>query len=231
MAPVVAIAYKQIKEQKCGITFKQDTPHDPVVVSRIIPDGLFASSPLKAGMQVLSVNNIPIEDMSSPEAVQLIKDAVGQISIVAEDRPRPVLAIAQAVDVASVASSCTHTQNRGYIILKKTFKRKDFSNNEKSYSFHGPMNHEMISTINQKIRRLQLVQGANRLQFNLNQNGHFYGAMNHVAQKIHEEDFVVAILEAMEQLGWHFRFQYDSEFSSAAAFTGKELFIFHRMER
>jgi hypothetical protein len=76
--------------------------------------------------------------------------------------------------------------------------------------------------------------GANRLQFAMNNAGHFYGTMNHNAQKYHEEDFVCVMLEAMEELGYHFRFQYDAEsFSTKVtgdSYTAKELFIFHRKQ-
>ena len=230
MSPVTGIAYKQIQQQTCGISFRQDTPSDPIIIWRITPDGLFASSPLREGMKVLSVNHVIVGDtVNSTAAIQLIKDSVGEVTIVAENR----MVVAEAVQVTPVTAPAEPTSKLGYIILKKTFKFRDFSANEKAYTFHGPMTYDMISFINEKLNKLKLVKGANLLQFNFDKCGHFYGAMNHVSQKVHEEDFVVVLLEAMEILGWHFRFQYDSEFYSmnAVKSTMKEMFIFHRMHK
>lgn len=229
MRPVTGIAYKQIPEQTVGISFRQDTPSDSILISRIAPDGLFASSPLHVGMKVLNVNSISVEGRTSTWAIQLIKETVGEVMVVAENH----VVMAQAVQVTPVTTSTESTHKLGYIILKKTFKARDFSSNEKSYSFHGPMTHDMISVINEKLQKLKLVKGANLLQFHLDHHGHFYGAMNHLSQKVHEEDFVVIILEAMEILGWHFRFQYDAEFIPVNGYnaTRKEMFIFHRMQK
>ena len=93
----------------------------------------------------------------------------------------------------------------------------------------------MMNYINEKLGKLRLSNGANRLQFNMDDAGHFQGSMNHAAQKYHEEDFVVVILEAMEELGYYFRFQYDDETVSdnlwgSRSYTAKELFMFHKMQ-
>jgi hypothetical protein len=56
--------------------------------------------------------------------------------------------------------------------------------------------------------------------------------MNHDHQKYHEEDITVAIMDIMEILGYSFKFQYDSEMSSAkvngSSFTAREMFVFHK---
>ncbi|KAL3785816.1 hypothetical protein ACHAWO_007993 [Cyclotella atomus] len=213
MVLVTGIVYKQVKEQTCGISFHRDTLYDPIVISRIRPDGLFASSSLAVGMQVLTVNNVPVDDMTSSEALQLIKDTVGQVSIVAENR---TIAVAEAVCVNAAPLVPESRQKRGFIILKQV---------EKSYSFHGPMTHDMVNLINNNLRQLKLVHGANMLQFSLNSSGHFYGATNNAAQRVHEEDFIVIILETMELLGWCLKVQYDR----SPGGWQKELFVFHRM--
>lgn len=168
-------------------------------------------------MQVLRVNEIPVDHMSSSEAIQLIKDAEGLVSIAAENQ---TFAVAEAVCINVAPVMQESRPKRGYIIMKKV---------EKSYSFHGPMTHDMVNLINDKLQTLKLVHGANRLRFSLNDNGHFYAAMNSTAQKVHEEDFMVVILETMELLGWCFRFQYDKDIQSYSTVTRKEVFIFHRV--
>ncbi|KAL7533377.1 hypothetical protein ACHAXR_005192 [Thalassiosira sp. AJA248-18] len=232
MAPIAAAINKQSRDQRLGIGMINSIPGAPVTISSIANDGLFAACALTVGMQVLSINNIPIHaDMTSGEAIQILKDAEGQIVVVADN---PI----QAAVIASVPVQPTTApsgKKRGYIILKKTFKVKPGGfqiATEKSYSFHGPMTPDMVNYVNEQLRGLRLTNEANMLQFNMNQFGHFYGRMNHAAQKYHEEDFVVIMLEAMEELGYYFRFQYDAEASSTKitgdSYTAKELFIFHK---
>ncbi|CAJ1965369.1 unnamed protein product [Cylindrotheca closterium] len=91
----VAVVFKESKDQKCGITFKQDVPTEPVTVSKIGEDGLFANSDLKVGMEVISVNNIAVDDMDKHQAIALLKDAEGKIVVVgapATNRPKKAAA-------------------------------------------------------------------------------------------------------------------------------------------
>ena len=184
--------------------------------------------------------------MTTSQAIQLLKDAEGQVVVVADNPVQVQTAV--VVDSARASTTSTHQWTRpvvgssigrkfGYIILKKTFKYKPsgFSmSTEKSYSFHGPMTSDMVTYVNEKLQKLRLTNGANMLQFKMDNVGHFHGAMNHNAQKYHEEDFVCVMLEAMEELGYYFRFQYDAETFSTKmtgdSFTSKELFIFHKMQ-
>merc|ERR1712038_1715557 len=50
--------------------------------------------------------------------------------------------------------------------------------------------------------------------------------------KYREEDYTVCILDAMESLGWSYKFQYDSENYSQKftgnSYTKKECFLFHK---
>ncbi len=126
-----------------------------------------------------------------------------------------------------------------HIILKKTFKIKPAGfqvATEKSFSFHGSaVDSSIIAAINQKLTSLRLVNSAKRLQFDLDRFGHYSCQMNHDFQKYHEEDAICAILDVMEILGWKFRFQYDSESSSAkvsgSSITSRELFIFSKSNK
>ena len=73
------------------------------------------------------------------------------------------------------------------------------------------------------------------MQFKVDAAGHYEAIMNHNFQKYHEEDAVVVILDAMEEFGWEFRFQYDTEsFSSrvgGSSVSRNEQFIFHKTKK
>lgn len=244
MAPVAAAITIESRGQRLGIGMKNNSPGGPVFVSSIAHDGLFASCGLQVGMQVLSINNIPVDGMTPRQAIQILKDIEGQVVVVADNPIQAAVvysgggeSIQTTVPVPAAVTSTTTRKSRGYIIMKKTFKYKPSGfqmSTEKSYSFHGPMSQNMVDYVNEKLRALRLTSGANRLQFKMDDYGHFRGVMNHQAQKHHEEDFVVVMLEAMEELGYHFRFQYDAETFSTKmtgdSYTSKELFIFHKMQ-
>ena len=236
MAPIAVFIEKQSKDDRLGIGLKGS----PVTISSIAEGSLFASSGLlKVGMQLLSINNIPLDGMTHSFAIQLLKDAEGQVIVVA-DNPVQAAVVVNSAPAASTSSTVMGSsigRKFGYIILKKTFKYKPsgFSmSTEKTYSFHGPMTSDMVTYVNEKLQKLRLSNGANMLQFKMNNVGHFHGSMNHNAQKYHEEDFVCVMLEAMEELGYYFRFQYDAETFSTKmtgdSFTSKELFIFHKIQ-
>jgi len=78
----VGIVFKESKDQKVGITLKQDNPADPVTISGLWEDGLFSNTDLKVGMQVMSINNVPVEGLTKSQAVQMIKDTEGKVVVV-----------------------------------------------------------------------------------------------------------------------------------------------------
>ena len=200
MAPIAASVTKQSTDTRLGIGLINSTAGAPVTISSIASDGLFANSGLTTGMQVLSINNIASDGLTSGQAVQMLKDAIGQVLVIADN---PIQA---AVVASTSAPAILRGKKRGYIILKKTFKYMPSGiqmATRKSYSFHGPMTQDMVDYVNSKLQGLRLSHGANKLQFSLDNFGHFLGPMNHEAQKHYEEDFVVIILEAME-VQYHF---------------------------
>lgn len=234
MAPIAVSVQKQSKDDRLGIGLKGS----PVTISSIAEGSLFASSGLlKVGMQLLSINNITLDGMTHSFAIQLLKDAEGQVIVVADNPVQAAVVVNSAPSTSSTVMGSSIGRKFGYIILKKTFKYKPSGfqmSTEKTYSFHGPMTSDMVTYVNEKLQKLRLSNGANMLQFKMNNVGHFHGSMNHNAQKYHEEDFVCVVLEAMEELGYYFRFQYDAETFSTKmtgdSFTSKELFIFHKMQ-
>ena len=78
---VVATANKATKDMTVGIGIKASngTP----AISSIHPGSLFATSDLRVGMDLQSINNQPMSGKTAQEAANLIKDAVGEIIIVA----------------------------------------------------------------------------------------------------------------------------------------------------
>lgn len=132
----------------------------------------------------------------------------------------------------------TKNYNMPFVILKKTFKvRPDgfkFAN-EKSFTLHGSgISSDMIASINGLLQEVSLVREATQISFAPSgANGHWTATMNHDYQKYNEEDAVCAILDAMEMMGWSFKFQYDQDLSSTkvlsgSSLTSREIFIFHR---
>lgn len=90
------------QDQKLGIGMK--TTGGVTAISAITDDGVFAKSPIKVGMEVKTVNNNKV--LSSSQAISMLKEATGQITIVADDEPStsPPIAVASAAAPATTAS-------------------------------------------------------------------------------------------------------------------------------
>jgi len=97
MAPIVAVVEKESQDQKLGIGMK--TTDGVAVISKIVEDGMFANTQLKVGMEVKTVNNTKVSNNS--EAISMLKEATGQITIVADDEPSTPPASAAAAAAAS----------------------------------------------------------------------------------------------------------------------------------
>ncbi len=124
-----------------------------MVISSINSDGLLATSGLEVGMQVLTVNNMPVED---------------------------------GMTYSSSIGSERSNHYRSPVCR------------EEARIHHNEL--EMISYINEKLSLLNVISGANPLQFNMDSKGHFCEPMDYQSHKHHEKDFVVVVLEAMKCL-------------------------------
>eukprot|EP00522_Entomoneis_paludosa_P008903 CAMPEP_0172450812 /NCGR_PEP_ID=MMETSP1065-20121228/9038_1 /TAXON_ID=265537 /ORGANISM="Amphiprora paludosa, Strain CCMP125" /LENGTH=139 /DNA_ID=CAMNT_0013202649 /DNA_START=126 /DNA_END=545 /DNA_ORIENTATION=- len=121
------------------------------------------------------------------------------------------------------------------ILLKKTFKTKKFAaSNEKAFTLHGPtITAGMIVALNDRLAtQVHHTGSAQVLRFDI-LDGHYYAAMNHDYQKYHEEDAVAVICDCMEEMGWFFKFQYDSTIrsdkaSGSSSTTNREIMVFHK---
>ena len=76
-------AFATTQDQKLGIVMQ--TTDGVVIISNIAEDGRFVNTQLKVGMQVKTVNNNKVSNSS--EAVSMLKEATGQVTIVADDEP------------------------------------------------------------------------------------------------------------------------------------------------
>lgn len=106
MTAIVAIATKESKEQKCGVGLTNQYPgKGPALITTIAEDGLFASSALVVGMEVKTINNQAVA--TSSEAIALLKEAEGQVTIVA-DVATPKEATAASVNPTATATGHAH---------------------------------------------------------------------------------------------------------------------------
>ncbi len=76
-----ATVHKPTQQMKCGIGMKLQ--NGSVTITTINSNGLFANSDLEVGMVVKTINNVSVIGKTAAEATQLIKDAAGQVTIVA----------------------------------------------------------------------------------------------------------------------------------------------------
>lgn len=81
---VTATVIKGSKEEACGIVF-QKRRDGQVVISQIHEGRLFSSSPLRAGMKLFSFNGIEANSMDVATIDMILKNAVGEVTIVAEN--------------------------------------------------------------------------------------------------------------------------------------------------
>eukprot|EP00980_Cylindrotheca_fusiformis_P004636 scaffold991_cov128-Cylindrotheca_fusiformis.AAC.8 len=80
----IATVRKAEKSAKVGISFRSSRKSTDVVIASIAEDGLFADCVLKAGQKVFSINGHSCD--SALSAATLVRDAVGELTIVTVDR-------------------------------------------------------------------------------------------------------------------------------------------------
>ena len=97
-----------------------------------------------------------------------------------------------------------------HLLLKRTFKQKDRSN-EKSLSFHGAAATPALMTlVNEAVAMNVKYAGHSKLlTFAMPREGHYYASMNHDFAKKHEEDAICILLDVLEENGWYLNSQYD----------------------
>ena len=121
------------------------------------------------------------------------------------------------------------------IILKTTFKiiPAAFSNRtEKAFSFHGGISKAIINEVNRVLQRIRVGDSHTPI-FQMDAYGHYFAKMSGPGHMNYEEDFVVAIFDVMEKMGYSFRFQYDTNIQSdrisIESHTNREMFVFQKI--
>ena len=78
---VVGTVQKDSKDTKVGIRFCSETTDGPIVIYSITEGGPFAATRLKAGYRVVSINGTSVAGKTHREAVGMIKDIVGEVTV------------------------------------------------------------------------------------------------------------------------------------------------------
>lgn len=87
---VVATAEKGIVEDPVGVSMKKDPILGVIIISQITQGGLFDETGLATGQVVVAINGNPCP-ATTKEAIMIIRQTVGKLSIVAEDVERDVV--------------------------------------------------------------------------------------------------------------------------------------------
>eukprot|EP00977_Amphora_coffeiformis_P017154 scaffold5479_cov199-Amphora_coffeaeformis.AAC.93 len=204
-------------------------------------DALDRDSPLAArvkfGMYVVSLTigdqtyeNLSLTDLQ--EALDGTSQVEDRILVLAKSKPPPE-AVALPISSSEPQVSSDTSRPARHIILKKTWKMKSYqAAMEKSFSFHGlAMTEGLAGVVKRYCDCIPLTPGA-QLSWRRTPHGVWQAYMNHAYQKVHEEDAVAAIMDAMAAAGWEFIKQYDTELSSnklnGSSFSRREMFVFQK---
>lgn len=110
---ITATAYKPTSQMLCGIGMKGQ--NRSIIISSINPNGLFANSGLKVGMFVRTINHLSTKGRSAAEMTQLIKEAIGQVTIVTGGPYPPFESYSGTFDMSYVDRGKTF---RGHVMLE-----------------------------------------------------------------------------------------------------------------
>lgn len=81
---------KDSKDDKVGISLKNSTTKSGMWISKITPESKFADSELIVGQQVIRINGVDCP-LNTKEAIQIVKDAEGELIVVAIDADERVV--------------------------------------------------------------------------------------------------------------------------------------------
>lgn len=95
--PVTATVDKK-PDTKLGLSIKRSSVTGTTRIGKINAEGLFASTSLKEGMKVVSINDTRVAGMELNDILEVLKSAEGKVTIVADEPD------ATPADAASAAS-------------------------------------------------------------------------------------------------------------------------------
>ena len=104
---IVASVNKATKTTPVGLTIGRNVKANALVITKISDKSLFVGSGLKVGQKLVSINNTACpSDMTTKDAVSIIKNTEGELKIVAEDvNGAANVAAAAAVGTAAAAGT------------------------------------------------------------------------------------------------------------------------------
>jgi PDZ domain len=235
---VTATVDKDTAEKKLGISIRRTSVSGTTLVGRVSPEGPFSASGLEEGMKVVSIKagGTDLTGMELEGMLDSLRNATGEVTIVAETMTGPG-SVARSTSVTRASSVAGFKplpppEGAGHsVIFKKTFKQKGMGNVSQALSFHGQgVDKAMVDTVNRHLGAIRYCATANPLKFTKDDKAHYVVEMNHDCQKYHEEDALAAVFDAMEVLGWGFRFQYASQYqTSNSSHTFRDIFIFAKL--
>jgi len=82
---LMVVASKETRDTVAGITFANPT-NEPIYIRRMAADSIFQGTSLKEGYQIVSINNIAMKGKEAQDAANVLKDAVGCVTILAKAR-------------------------------------------------------------------------------------------------------------------------------------------------
>jgi len=87
---LIAVATKRTKDARLGVSLvtRSQGPH---TVSSVVVGGLLANAGLVPKTKLTSINNTSLEGLSSDQAINILKDAVGEVTLIGT-KPVPSLA-------------------------------------------------------------------------------------------------------------------------------------------
>ena len=85
----MATVAKEEKDQKLGITLARD-PQGHFTVSVLNPSSPFLIMGLEVGMRVISINDVEITGQRMADVLELMKESIGDVTVIAEEMPEGV---------------------------------------------------------------------------------------------------------------------------------------------
>jgi membrane-associated protease RseP (regulator of RpoE activity) len=98
--PVTATVDKKA-DAKLGLSIKRSSVTGTTRVGKITEGGLFATTPLKEGMKVVSINETRVAGMELNDILEVLKNASGKVTIVAENEDEGGAAASAATTTTS----------------------------------------------------------------------------------------------------------------------------------
>jgi PDZ domain len=129
--PVTATVDKK-PDTKLGLSIKRSSVTGTTRIGKISDAGLFASTSLKEGMKVVSINETRVAGMELNDILEVLKSAEGKVTIVAETEAE-IAAAGTPIAASSGASVGSASQSRPSISKQVSGKSTGSSMGPKEY--------------------------------------------------------------------------------------------------